>query len=106
MGINLNSYEEAKNMCQKFVDNEDFSENVRMMASLNFTLVSACEELNNINKNLEKIAKNTEKPEIYFQPVSQNKGEFYGPPKKELNFDTIICNQNKDSHVDKNIILD
>ena len=37
MGVNLNSYEEAKEMCQKFVDNEDFSENVRMIASLNFT---------------------------------------------------------------------
>lgn len=94
-------------MCQKFVDNEDFSENVRMIASLNFTLVSVCEELNNINKNLEKIANNTEKVHTTgYMRTELNKGEFYGPIKKELNLDTIICNQNKDSHVDKNIILD
>ena len=109
MGVNLNSYEEAKEMCQKFVDNEDFSENVRMIASLNFTLVSVCEELNNINKSLEKIANNTEKDNKVSIPTIQAIGNFFAEETKKIqqpNLDTIICNQNKDSHVDKNIILD
>ena len=105
-------------MCKKFVDNEDFSENIRMIASLNFTLVSVCEELNNINKNLEKIAN---KDFIQVGEISRtiNKGDFikenyvYPPdnnkvwaeinkyePVQELNLRT------KESHVDKNIILD
>ena len=121
MGINLNSYEEAKEMCRKFVDNEDFSENVRMIASLNFTLVSACEELNNINKNLEKIANNTEKDSGVSIPTIQAIGNFFKEETrklKELDSDTIVCNINKyepieelnlgtkSQHVDKNIILD
>lgn len=63
------------------------------------------EHLNNINKNLEKIAN---KEFIQVGDISRtiNKGEFYGPIKRELNLDTIICNQNKPSYVDKNIILD
>ena len=105
MGINLNTYKEAKDMCKKFVDNEDFSENVRMIASLNFTLVSVCEELNNINKSLEKIA-NKDFMQVGEISRTINKGEFYGPIKKELNLDTIICNQNKDGYLDKNIFLD
>ena len=68
-------------------------------------------QLNNtfeqINKNLEKIANNTEKVHTTgYMRTELNKGEFYEPIKKELNLDTIICKQNKDSHVDKNIILD
>lgn len=62
------------------------------------------EELKNINKNLEKIT-NKPKYEMYTPFCTNNKGEFYGPIEKELNLDTIICNKNKDSYVDKNIIL-
>ena len=66
-----------------------------------------CNILSDINKNLEKIANNTEKVHTTgYMRTELNKGEFYGPPKKELNLDTIICNKNKDSYIDKNIILD
>ena len=62
-------------------------------------------QLEQINKNLEKIAN---KDILQVGDISRtiNKGEFYGPIKKELNLDTIICNQNKDGYLDKNIILD
>lgn len=64
--------------------------------------------LEHINKNLERIANNTEKdkveiiPNVYFP----NLGEYYGPVKKELDLGTITCNKNKDGYVDKNIISD
>lgn len=64
------------------------------------------ETLEKINKNLEKIANNTEKDNVKPMQDLSHKGEFYGPIKKELNLDTIICNQNKDGYVDKNIVLD
>lgn len=62
-------------------------------------------QLENINKHLEKIA-NKDFIQIGDMSRTINNGEFYGPIKKELNLDTIICNKNKDSYVDKNIILD
>ena len=66
-------------------------------------------ELSNINKNLEKIAKNTEKDNGVSVPTIQAIGNFFAEETKKIqqpNLDTIICNQNKDSYVDKNIILD
>jgi len=50
-----------------------------------------CNILSDINKNLEKIANNTEKVSTTgYMRTELNKGEFYGPVKKELNFNTII----------------
>lgn len=65
--------------------------------------------LEQINKNLEKIANNTEKDNGVSIPTIQAIGNFFAEETKKIqqpNLDTIICNQNKDSHVDKNIILD
>ena len=39
MTIDFNSYDEGRKMCKEFADNELFSHEVRMMASLNYTLV-------------------------------------------------------------------
>ena len=64
------------------------------------------DELKQINKNLEKIANNTEKDNIKPMQDIKNIGEFYGPIKRELDLNTITCNKNKDSYVDKNIISD
>lgn len=68
-----------------------------------------CKILEQINKNLEKIANNTEKDSGVSIPTIQAIGNFFAEETKKIqqpNLDTIICKQNKDSHVDKNIILD
>jgi ribosomal protein S8E len=65
--------------------------------------------LEQINKNLEKIANNTEKQDKVSIPTIQAIGNFFAEETKktkEADINTIICNQNKDSYVDKNIILD
>ena len=64
------------------------------------------EQLININKNLEKIANNTEKDNIKQMQDLFHKGEYLDPYHVDINLDTIICNQNKDGRVDKNIISD
>ena len=78
-------------------------------------------QLEQINKNLEKIANNTEKVHTTgYMRTELNKGEFIGLIKKEFEPSKIgapyyegyqvYCDtntkQNKDSYVDKNIILD
>lgn len=104
MTINFNSYNEGRKMCKEFADNELFSSEVRMMASINYTLLTLGEELNSINKNLEKIANK------YFLQVGDlkttvnNVGSFI--PNREINAKDIVYNLNKDSYVDKNIISD
>jgi len=66
-----------------------------------------CDILSDINKNLEKIANNTEKVRTTgYIRTELNKGEYLDPYHVDINLDTITCNKNKDSHVDKNIILD
>ena len=83
----------------------DVSNETKQLAATNYCLCCISEQLEQINKNLEKIAKNTEK--VYttgYMRTELNKGEFINLSKFDL--DTIICNQNKDGHVDKNIVLD
>lgn len=63
-------------------------------------------QLININKNLEKIANKDFIQIEDLKTTVNNVGNYLEKEdlKKQLN--TIICNQNKDSHVDKSIILD
>ena len=65
------------------------------------------EQFKNINKNLEKIANNTEKVQVTQETPTFHIGETFNFKTKEYEgFETIICKQNKDGYVDKNIILD
>jgi len=67
-------------------------------------------ELKNINKNLEKIANNTEKQVTtttgYMHVQTPLKGEFYGPVKKDLDLGpTMIINGVPECNIGKDIVL-
>lgn len=92
---------------EDLINNPNVSFETKQLAGLNHVGLEIITQLEQINKNLEKIANSTEKVHTTgYMRTELNKGEFISRVKKELNLDTIICNQNKDSHVDKNIILD
>ena len=77
---------------------------------MDFRIVDAIgditEQLKQINKNLEKIADKDFMQVGDLKTTVNNVGRFLDPRHVDINLDTIICNQNKDGHVDKNIILD
>lgn len=99
--------EEYEKSMSDLVNSPNIPDETKHLSILIYSLGCISDQLGEINKNLEKIANNTEKVHTTgYMRTELNKGEFYGPIKKELNLDTIICNQNKDLHVDKNVILD
>lgn len=59
-----------------------------------------------INKNLEKIANKDIIRIGDLKTTVNNVGNYLKKEDLKKQLDTIICNQNKDSYVDKNIILD
>lgn len=103
----MDDLEKKRNKIEDRTSNGQYAFRVKSMLYVGDCIRELTEQFKEINKNLEKIANNTEKVHTTgYMRTELNKGEFYGPPKKELNLDTIICNQNKDSYIDKNIILD
>ena len=67
-------------------------------------IVKIANQLEKINKNLEKIANKDFLQVGDLKTTVNNVGSFI--PNKEINVKDIVCKLNKDSHVDKNIILD
>ena len=101
--------EEYEKSMNNLIDSPDVPDETKQLAGLNYLASEILFQLEQINKNLEKIANNTEKDNGVSIPTIQAIGNFFAEETKKIqqpNLDTIICNQNKDSHVDKNIILD
>ena len=94
---------------EDFIIIDDENKNFNQKITLDATIYNIFKQLEQINKNLEKIANNTEKGTGVSIPTINAIGNFFKEETrklKELDSDPIICNKNKDSHVDKNIILD
>ena len=103
----MTKYNEYLESLNSLINNPNVSSETKQLAGLNHTGLEIITQLEQINKNLEKIANNTEKVHTTgYMRTELNKGEYLDPYHVDINLDTIICNQNKDSHVDKNIILD
>ena len=101
--------EEYEKSMNNLIDSPDVPDETKQLSILIYSLGCISDQLEQINKNLEKIANNTEKDNGVSIPTIQAIGNFFAEETKKIqqpNLDTIICNQNKDSHVDKNIILD
>ena len=105
----MTKYNEYLDSLNDLINNPNVSSETKQLAGLNHVGLEIITQLEQINKNLEKIANNTEKDNGVSIPTIQAIGNFFAEETKKIqqpNLDTIICNQNKDSYVDKNIILD
>ena len=89
------------------IDSPNIPDETKQLSILIYSLGCISDQLGEINKNLEKIANNTEKVQVTQETPTFHIGEHFDFKTNEYEgFETIICKQNKDSHVDKNIILD
>ena len=80
----------------QYIPNNYDKENMKSNLYIGDCIRELTNELKNINKNLEKIAN--------LKTTVNNVGSFI--PNKEVNVKDIVYKLNKDSYVDKNIILD
>ena len=76
-----------------------------MKHSDNFCLNEIVVEIKKINKNLEKIA-NKDFTISTNNYKTESIGNYLDTNKIKEQMNTILCKQNKDGRVDKNIILD
>ena len=105
----MDDLEKKRNKIEDRTSNGQYAFRVKSMLYVGDCIRELTEQFKEINKNLEKIANNTEKDNKVSIPTIQAIGNFFAEETKKIqqpNLDTIICNQNKDSYVDKNIILD
>ena len=101
--------EEYEKSMNDLIESPEIPNGTKQLSALIYSLGCISDNLGEINKNLEKIANNTEKDTGVSIPTINAIGNFFKEETrklKELDSDTILCKQNKESYVDKNIILD
>ena len=96
-------YEKSINI---LINNPNVSAETKQLAGLNYLASEILFQLEHINKNLEKIANKDFIQIGDLKTTVNNVGNYLEKEDFKKQLDTIICNKNKDSHVDKNITLD
>ena len=97
--------EEYEKSINNLINNPNVSAETKQLAGLNYLASEILFQLEQINKNLEKIA-NKDFTISTNNYKTESIGNYLDTNKIKEQMNTILCKQNKDSYVDKNIILD